>query len=139
MKLTPDGRAPTAYRLAAGKPAVVTVKLLAAPGTNVAALPLVTAGASLTRSTSVCTCFAAPFDAVIAMVYVPPVPGAGAPARVAVPSPLSANVSPLGRAPLAVRVSGGVFESAARMKRPARPAVKIGSVVKLTDGRSPTT
>src|ERR1700739_463087 len=49
----------------------------------------------------------APFWAVIVMGYVPSVPSAGVPASVAVPSPLSENVTPLGNDPLSIRLGGG--------------------------------
>jgi hypothetical protein len=65
-----------------------------------------------------------PLCAVIVRVYVPPVAAAGVPASVAVPSPLSVNVTPPGNAPVWLSVGFGnpVVVTA---NVPALPAVKV--------------
>ena len=48
-----------------------------------------------------------PLAAVMVIAYDPRVPAAGVPARVAVPSPLSVKVTPVGSAPVSVRAAVG--------------------------------
>ena len=56
--------------------------------------------------------------------YVPPVFAAGVPASVAVPSPLSVNVTPGGSAPVSDNVELGT-PVVVTVKVPAWPAVKV--------------
>jgi hypothetical protein len=65
-----------------------------------------------------------PLLAVMVSGYVPAVPEAGVPAKVAVPLPLFVNVTPLGNVPLSVRVGVGV-PVAVTVKEPAPPTVKV--------------
>ncbi len=65
-----------------------------------------------------------PFVAVIVNGYVPPVPAAGVPERVAVPSPLSVNVTPVGSAPVSDNPHVGDPVDVT-VKVPAWPTVKV--------------
>src|SRR6266545_6032892 len=88
---------------AIGKPVVVTVNVPALPTLNVVLLALVMAGAWLTVRVKLCVAFGVtPLFAVMVIGYVPPVPGSGVPASVAVPSLLLTNVTPLGSAPVSL-------------------------------------
>ena len=65
-----------------------------------------------------------PFEAVIVRGYVPPVPSAGVPESVAVPSPLSVNETPDGSAPDSL--SDGVGTPlVVTVKLPARPVWNV--------------
>jgi hypothetical protein len=69
-----------------------------------------------------------PLCAVIVNVYMPPLPGAGVPLSVAVPFPLSVNVTPGGRVP--VSDSAGVgFPVVVMLNEPGRPNVKLAALV----------
>ena len=61
-----------------------------------------------------------PFDAVIAMAYVPPVPAAGVPLR----KPAELRVTPLGSAPVSLNVDAGK-PLAATVNDPADPTVNV--------------
>ena len=52
-------------------------------------------------------------------------PAAGVPARVAVPLPLSVNVTPVGNVPLSVSVAGGVKPVVVTVNVPGVPTVKV--------------
>ncbi len=67
-----------------------------------------------------------PFVAVIVNGYVPPVPAAGVPASVAVPSQLSVNVTPDGSAPVSDKAALGTPVDLT-VKVPARPVVKVSA------------
>jgi hypothetical protein len=72
---------------------------------------------------------ATPLSAVTLITYAPPVPAAGVPLIVAVPSPLSAKLTPVGTVP--VRVIVGVGEPVVvTVKDPAVPTEK-GTVLPL--------
>ena len=62
--------------------------------------------------------------AVIVIGYVPPVPAPGVPLSVAVPLPLSTNVTPPGRAPVSLRAGAGE-PVLVTVNVPALPTVKI--------------
>ena len=64
------------------------------------------------------------FVAVIVNGYVPPGPAAGVPASVAVPSPLSVNVTPVGSAPVSDNAHVG-HPGRRDGKGPGRPTVKV--------------
>jgi hypothetical protein len=92
-----------------GAPVVVTVKLPAVPTENVVLVALVIAGAWFTVRVKLWWAGApTPLLAVIVRGYVPAVPDAAAPFSVAVPFPLSTNVTPLGSAPVSVSDGVGV-------------------------------
>jgi len=83
------------------------------------------AGAWFTLSVKVCVAFEpTPFAAVMVKVKTPPVPAAGVPASVAVPSPLMLNVTPAGNVPLLVNAGAGkpVVEI---VNVPAAPTVNV--------------
>src|SRR5262245_53978049 len=96
----PLGRlAPPRAMVGVGKPDVVTVNAPAVPTLNVALLALVMAGAWLTLSVKLWVGEGpAVLVAVNVIAYAPPVPAAGVPASVPVPSPLSTKVTFEGRA-----------------------------------------
>ena len=110
VKVTPVGNVPVETTRAGlvGKPLVVTPKVPPTPTLNVVLSALVIAGAwSTVRVKDWVASGEMPFEAVIVKGYVPPVPSAGVPARVAVPSPLSVKVTPLGSEPAGM-VSDGL-------------------------------
>ena len=83
-----------------GPPVVVTVKVPAWPTVKVVPAELVIPAAWLTvRMKGWVAAGSTPFVAVIVNGYVPPELTPGIPASVAVPSPLSVNVTPDGSAP----------------------------------------
>jgi hypothetical protein len=115
----------------------VTVQLVAIP---IATVPgeHVTAVAVVARTTvRVKLCDAdgvAPLVAAIVIGYAPAVPSAGVPANVAVPSPLSVNVTPLGSAPVSDNAGVGdpvVFT----VKLPAESTVNVVLVPDVIAGR----
>src|SRR5205814_1232534 len=77
----------------------------AVPTVKVALLALVRAGAWLTVREKLCVALApTPLLAVKVRAYVPPVPAAGVPPSAPV---LALNVTPLGRAPVSLKVGAG--------------------------------
>ncbi len=106
--------------------AIVTVKLLFCPKVKVAVLVLLIAGAWLTVNTKVWVAFGKnPFDAVKFRLYVPPVPAAGVPLRVAVPSPLLTKETPFGNAEPFEIVGGIGMPVVVIVKEPALPTVNV--------------
>ena len=101
VNVTPDGSVSRLGQCCTlGTPVVVTVKVPAWPTAKVAAAGLVIWHAWWTVRVKVWVAAGlTPFLAVIVNGYVPPEPAAGVPASVAVPSPLSVNVTPGGSAP----------------------------------------
>lgn len=99
--VTPAGNGLVSVKVGVGVPVVVTENVPAVPTVNVVLLALVIANAASTVSVKVWTAAApTPFAAVKLIEYVPPLPEAGVPLRVAVPLPLSLKVTPLGSAPV---------------------------------------
>ncbi len=101
-KVTPDGSTPVSLTEGVGTPVVVTTKLLEMSVVNVVAAALVIAGARLAATVSVKLWVASgdtPLEAVIVNGYVPALPAAGVPERLAVPLSLSTNVTPEGSVP----------------------------------------
>src|ERR1035438_6561454 len=108
LSVTPAGSAPVSLKVDAGKPEAVTVKVPELPVLKVAWFRLVMEGASSTVSVKLCVPFGAvPLLAVIVNGKVPPVPVAGVPLSVAVPSPLSTKPTPLGRLPASDKAGFG--------------------------------
>ncbi len=64
-------------------------------------------------------------------------PAAGVPARVAVPSPLSVKVTPLGSAPVSV-IAGVGLPLVVTVKLPALPAVKVVPSAEVMVGAVPS-
>jgi len=125
LNVTPLGGAPVSVRDGVGAPVVVTVKLPAVPTVNVVLLLLVIAGAWFTFSVKLWLAgVPTPLLAVIVREYVPPVPDAAVPLSVAVPFPLSLNVTPLGSAPVSVREGVGA-PVVVTVKLPALPTVNV--------------
>src|SRR4051794_39818256 len=102
VSVTPAGSAPVSLRATlTGKPVVVTENVPAAPTVKVVLAPLVIAGAWFTTSVKFCVAFGAtPLLPVMVTGWRPPVPAFGVPARVAVPLPLSVNVTFAGSVPV---------------------------------------
>ena len=65
------------------------------------------------------------------------VPTAGVPARVAVPSPLSTKVTPVGRAPDSARPAVGLPVDVT-VKVPAEPSVKVVLLAEVIAGAAST-
>ncbi len=79
-----------------------------------------------------------PLSAVTLRAKVPEVPIAGVPDSVAVPSPLSTNVTPLGSAPLSVRAGGlGSPPDVVKVNVPAEPGTKVAVGALVMVGREP--
>jgi hypothetical protein len=125
VNVTPFGSAPDSLRVGVGVPDAITVKDPAAPTVKVVLVALVNMGAVSTVSVKFCVAFGAiPFDAVNMMLYVPRLPDAGVPASVAVPFPLSVNVTPLGSVPDSV-IAGAGGPVAVTVNVPAAPTVNV--------------
>ena len=94
---------------------------------NVVAAALVIAGAWSTVSVKLCVASGeVPFDAVIVKGYVPPLPLAAVPASVAVPSPLSVKVTPLGSEPAGIDKEASVGTPVVvTVKVPGLPTTKV--------------
>ena len=107
LNVTPLGSVPLSVRDGVGVPVVVTEKVPAVPTVNVVLLPLVSTGAVPVVFTVRVKVWGAgvptPLLAVNVMAYVPALPDAGVPLRVAVPFPLSLNVTPPGSVPVSVK------------------------------------
>src|SRR5437762_935141 len=96
-------------------------------------------GASATVSVKLCVAFApTPFAAPTDNVYTPPLPAAGVPDRVAVPSPLLWNVTPAGGVTGSERVGAG-NPVVVTVKVPADPTVKVAAPPLVMAGDSFTT
>ena len=98
LNVTPPGKVPVSLRLGVGTPLAVTVKLPALPTVKVVLVALVIAGAWAVATVRVKVCVAlgvTPLAAVIVSM-VDPAGVAVVLARVAVPLPLSTNVTPRG-------------------------------------------
>ena len=63
----------------------------------------------------------------------PPVPGSGVPDSVAVPSPLSAKVTPAGKVPVSL-IDGVGLPVVVTVKVAAEPAVKVAVLALVTAG-----
>ena len=102
VNVTPVGSAPVSDNVHVGIPVDVTVRSRCpADGKGCRGQGLVNWHAWLTVRVKVWVAAEPkPFVAVIVNGYVPPVPAAGVPESVAVPSPLSVNVTPVGSAPV---------------------------------------
>ena len=108
VNVTPGGSAPVSDNVELGTPVVVTVKVPAWPTVKVAPAGLVILGAWLTvRVKAWVASGLTPFVALIVNGYGPPVFAAGVPASVAVPSPLSVNVTPVGSVAVADNMRRG--------------------------------
>src|SRR5579872_33770 len=76
-----------------------------------------------------------PLEASMVNEYTPPWPVAGVPDSVAVPSPLSTKVTPVGRAPDSVSVvATGKSELVVTVKVPVLPTVKVVEAPLVTSG-----
>ena len=117
--------APPSDNVGLGTPLVVTVKVPRWPVVKVVAAGLVIPGAWRTeRMKGSVAGGLTPFVAVIVNGYAPPEPAPGVPASVAVPSPLSVNVTPGGSAPVSDNAQLGTPVDVT-VKVPACPAVKV--------------
>ena len=126
VNVTPDGSAPVSDKTQGGTPLVVTVKVPTEPTVKVVPAELVilhvigwTVRVKLWVASGL-----TPFVAVMVNGYVPPEPVGGVPASVAVPFPLSVNVTPDGSAPVSDNVELGT-PVVVTVKVPAWPTVKV--------------
>ena len=89
----------------------------------------------MTVSVNDCVAFGStPLDAVIVSRYIPPVPAAGVPPRVAVPLPLFVKVTPVGSAPVSLIVEAVGVPLVVIVNVPALPAVNVVALVLVTAG-----
>ena len=108
-----------------GNPVVVTANVPGAPMGKVVAAALVIAGAPVTVRVKLCVAgVGPPLSAVNVSAYVPPVPAAGVPASVAVPSPLSVKVTSAGSAPVDV-IAGAGLPTVVTVNVPGAPAMNV--------------
>ena len=127
VNVTPVGSAPVSDNAELGTPVDVTVKVPAWPAVKVVPAGLVIRGAWRTERVKAWVAAGlTPFVAVIVNGYAPPEPAAGVPASVAVPSPLSVNVTPGGSAPVSDNAHLGTPVDVT-VKVPAWPTVKVVS------------
>ena len=125
MNVTAGGSGPVSDNVELGTPVVVTVKVPAWPTVKVVPAELVIPGAWRTeRMKGSVAGGLTPFVAVIVNGYAPPEPAPGVPASVAVPSPLSVNVTPGGSAPVSDNAQLGT-PVVVTLKVPACPTVKV--------------
>ena len=137
VKVTPAGSAPDSDRDAVGYPVVVTVKLPAAPSEKAALLPEVIDGATPTvRVKSWVASGLTPFEASMVKVNVPWI--VGVPDREAVPSPLSAKLTPVGSGPDLGQGRRGGVPVEVTVKGPALPSVKMALSAEVIDGGAST-
>lgn len=125
--VTPEGSvAPPSLRLGVGVPDVVMLNVPAVPTVNVVLFALVMTGAVLTVSVKLCVALLpTPLLAVIVNGYDPFVPDAGVPLRVAVPFPLSTNVTPEGSVAPPSLSDGFGKPEVVTLNVPAAPAVNV--------------
>ena len=137
--IVPPGSVPDSLMEGFGKPDVVTVNVPAPPTENVALLALVIVGAWFTVSVKPCVAAVpTPLLAVIVKLEVPPVVVPGVPLSVAVPFPLSVNVTPLGRVtPPSLRAGGG-NPVVITVNEPADPATNVVLLALVIAGAWPT-
>ena len=125
--VTPVGSAPVSDKTQGGTPLVVTVKVPTKPTVKVAPTELVIVHVIgwTVRTKGWVAAGMAPFVAVIVNGYVPPEPVGGVPASVAVPPPLSVNVSHGGSVPVSVNEHVLGTPVVVTVKVPAWPTVKV--------------
>jgi hypothetical protein len=122
VKVTPPGNTPASTKEGAGKPVVITVNDAELPTVNVVLLGLVIAGASSTVKVKFWVALVpTPLLAVKVMEYVLPVPAAAVPLSTPVPG---LNVTPVGNAPVSLKVGVGV-PVAVTVNVPAVPTVNV--------------
>jgi len=122
VNVTPLGNVPVFDNAGVGLPVAVTENDCAVPTVNVADDADVIAGAAFTVSVNDCCTGLPPLFAVIVSGKLPLV--VGVPASVAVPLPLSVNVTPPGNAPVSERDGVGV-PLVVTVNVPALPFVKV--------------
>ena len=109
LNVTPAGSVPEGVIDGAGAPVVVTPNVPAAPTANVVEAALVTiAGRSTCSRKDCCASVPTPLCAVIVTAYDVAAPAPAEPDSVAVPLPLSVNVTPVGSVPDSDSVGDGV-------------------------------
>ena len=130
LYVTPLGRLPLSAILGAGFPVPVTANDPAVPSVNVVLAVLVMAGAWFTVNVKFWVAFGeTPFEAVMVIGYVPPVFAAGVPLS----TPADERVTPLGSAPVSLKVVAGK-PVAVTVNDPAVPTVKVVLAVLLMAG-----
>ncbi len=115
-------------------PCVVTVKVPAEPSVKAVLAPdVMEGGPSTVRVKLWLASGLTPLAAPMVSRYTPWAPVAGVPARVAVPSPLSVKVTPLGSAPFSVSAEVGNPVDVT-VKLPAWPSVKVAASAEVMAG-----
>ena len=126
--VTPVGNAPASLSAGFGLPVVVTVNVPAMPTVKVVVAALVIVGATgvglTVRVKDWVALGAMPLFAVIVKGYDPTVPTAGVPLNVAVPLPLSTNVTPAGNTPASFNAALGL-PVVVTVKVPAMPTANV--------------
>jgi hypothetical protein len=134
VKVTPVGSVPDSPSAGVGNPVALNVKVPAVPAVKVVEGADVMAGGwSTVRVKLWVAGEPTPLVAVMVMGYVPPVPLAGVPARVAVPLPLSVKVTPVGSVPDSPSDAAG-NPVAVTVKVPADPVVNVVEAADDTAG-----
>jgi hypothetical protein len=137
-RFTPDGSEPVSDKVAVGLPVEVTVKDPAVPTVKVVAAAEVMVGAASTvRVKDWEAAGLMPLAAWMVKVYEPPVPAAGVPDRVAVPSPLLARVTPEGSEPVSDSEAVGLPVEVT-VKLPWLPTVKVVAAAEVMAGATST-
>src|SRR5207245_5127650 len=109
LNVTPVGSVPVSLNVGVGVPGAVTGNVPGVPTVKVVLLALVITGAVFTVRVKLWVAgVPTVLLAVNVMGYIAAVPAAGVPLSVPVPFPLSVKVTPLGSAPVSVRVGVGV-------------------------------
>jgi hypothetical protein len=134
-RVTPLGNVPVSLKvIGVGKPVAVTANVPAAPTVKVAVFTLVIVGGWFTVSVKACDASGAmPLVALITMEYVPPVPAAGVPLS----TPPELRLTPVGRAPVPLKVDPGKPE-AVTVKVPELPVLKVAWFRLVMEGASST-
>ena len=126
VNVMPEGNVPACVNVGVGVPLVVTVKVNGWPAMAVAEPALVIASPLLIVRTKLWVAVPTKFAAAMVSVYVPWLPAAGVPDRVAVPLPLSLKVTPGGSAGLESSVIAAVGKPVVVTEK--LPAVATGKV-----------
>jgi len=122
LNVTPLGRLPVSLKvIVVGNPVAITVNVPAALTVNVVLFALVIAGDWVTVNLKFWVAFGEmPFEAVMVIGYVPPVFAAGVPLS----TPADERVTPLGSAPVSLKVGAGK-PVAVTVNDPADPTVNV--------------
>jgi hypothetical protein len=131
VNVTPAGSGPLWLNVGTGKPVAVTANDPAVFTTMDVLFALVIAGAWLTVRLKLCVAFgSSPLEAVMVTGYAPPVLGPGIPLSTPV---VVLNVTPLGKAPVALNVGAG-NPVAVTVNEPEAPTMNVVLFALVIDG-----